>query len=150
MGAEFHALTTDDALRHIPDDGLSAIGGIPMKPDKLIGLRNTARYRQSISLHAPNIEYTPTANKDLLFPFLVLEAKREKGAPGFRAVEMQTAFAIRSLLGLQDGLRRASQDVLQPLVWFLGSQGDLWRLYGATLHRDEIVSRQEKLLKVQR
>jgi hypothetical protein len=127
-------------VKHVPDGGLSRLNGIPMRPDRLVGLKNTTRYRQSALARASDGEYMPTENRNLLLPFLILEAKREKGAPGFRAIEMQTAFPIRSLLNLQDKLKRDSRRVLHPLVWFFGFQGDIWRLYAGTVRQDEIVS----------
>lgn len=87
----------------------------------------------------------------LLFPFLVLEAKSEKGADSFGLIEMQTAFCIRTLLKLQADLHVAVGEQTSclggPLVWFFASKGEEWRLSAAytaskeqTLHYVSFVS----------
>jgi hypothetical protein len=68
----------------------------------------------------------------LLFPFLVLEAKSEASSSGFDAILVQSSFPIRGLLKMQDDLRSNVSDVegaFDPLVWFLASRGDAWRVY---------------------
>ena len=75
----------------------------------------------------------------MLYPFLVLEAKREDDAPGFRSVERQTAFPLRRFLKLQDTLRKASSKSLDPLVWFFAYQGEVWRLYAGTIVDSNLV-----------
>jgi hypothetical protein len=69
----------------------------------------------------------------MLYPFLIIEAKKEYKAPGFRYLEMQTAFPIRRLLKVQEVLRASSGADLDPLVWFFGYQGEEWRLYAGVL-----------------
>ena len=69
----------------------------------------------------------------ILYPFLVLEAKREDDAPGFRSVERQTAFPLRRFLKIQDALQKAGTKNLDPLVWFFAYQGEIWRFYAGTL-----------------
>ena len=70
-----------------------------------------------------------------------MEAKSEKGGPGFEAVQRQSALAIRSCLKLQVDLEMdAGSGLLYPLVWFIGYQGDEWRLYYAVPNGDETVS----------
>jgi hypothetical protein len=68
----------------------------------------------------------------VLYPFLIIEAKSEKGGTGFESIETQTAFPIRTLLKLQKDLSIASGISLKPLVWFLANQGDKWVFYGGT------------------
>lgn len=68
-----------------------------------------------------------------------MEAKREDNAPGFRAVEAQTAFPIRRFLKVQNALRRALSKSLDPLVWFFAYQGEGWRLYAGTLEDSKVV-----------
>jgi hypothetical protein len=68
----------------------------------------------------------------LLFPFLILEAKSES-PDGFHDVQSQTALPIRTLLKLQEDLQAsvtAAEHGSGPLVWFLSSRGDAWRVYG--------------------
>jgi hypothetical protein len=71
----------------------------------------------------------------IVFPFLALEAKSEKGRDGFSDIETQTAFTIRSLLTLQEDLRRAAGEDSEwesgPLVWFLANKGEQWRVAAA-------------------
>lgn len=69
----------------------------------------------------------------LLFPFLLLEAKREKDAEGFQAMELQTAMPIRNALGLQYELTKlleSSRNVLDvpggPLIWFFAFCDEDW------------------------
>ena len=76
----------------------------------------------------------------LLFPFLVLEAKSESSSRGFEAILTQTFFPIRALLQLQDDLRSyvpEGEKAFEPLVWFLASRGDAWRLYCGTVVKGE-------------
>lgn len=72
-------------------------------------------------------------DEPLLFPFLVLEAKSEKSADSFMNIEIQTAFAIRELLMIQDNLRQTAGSIEDqssiPLVWFLSNRGEQWRVY---------------------
>jgi hypothetical protein len=76
---------------------------------------------------------SPFGDGRVLYPFLIIEAKSEKGSTGFESIENQTAFPIRTLLKLQNDLSIASGTSIKPLVWFLANQGDEWRVYGSTL-----------------
>ena len=71
----------------------------------------------------------------LLFPFLILEAKSEKGPDSFNSIEQQTSFPIRTLLRLQEELQKqcSYKPAWQhgPTVWFLAYKGDEWRVSGA-------------------
>jgi hypothetical protein len=78
----------------------------------------------------------------LLFPFLVLEAKSEKGEDGFGSIEMQTALSIRTLVKLQADLQLAageqSTSLGVPLVWFFATKGEHWRVSAAyTTNREQ-------------
>ena len=81
--------------------------------------------------------------ESVLFPFLVLEAKSEKGSDGFGSTQIQTAFAIRRLLILQHDLKsatgRESQWGSGPLVWFLAHRGETWRVAAAYVQVEEDV-----------
>ena len=114
-----------------------------MKPDRVIGLSMNDRYRRYIGSFDVEISHSPVKKAQLMYPFLVLEAKRENGAPGFRSVESQTAFPIRRFLRIQDELQRASENKigLDPLVWFFAFQGEEWRLYSAILDKNKAVVR---------
>lgn len=104
-----------------------------MKPDRVIGLRPPSRIPYDYS-------YFPIIGQRILLPFLVVEAKRESDAPGFRAIQYQTAFPIRRFLKAQLELGLREQSSEPCLVWFLGYQGDQWRLYAATQTKDKVVS----------
>jgi hypothetical protein len=110
-----------------------------MKPDRVIGLNMNNRYRGFVARNPAELTHYPGRNEQLLYPFCIMEAKRERNAPGFRAVEAQTAFPIRRFLLMQLALRDSSGGELDPLVWFLANQGDIWRLYAAVPHRNKIV-----------
>ena len=105
-----------------------------MKPDRVIGLSMNDRYRGHIRSFPVNLSHSPVRKwQHLIYPFLVLEAKRENDAPGFRYVETQTAFPIRRFLRIQDELHTASGVKIVPLVWFFAFQGEEWRLHAAIL-----------------
>ena len=85
-------------------------------------------------------KFSPFKEGFTLYPFLIVEAKSEKGGPGFDSIERQSALAIRTCLRLQVDLASESHEHLRPMVWFLGFQGDEWRLYCAIPKGDETVS----------
>ena len=99
------------------------------------------RYQGYIRSFSVDLSHSPVKKRQLMYPFLVIEAKRENDAPGFRSVEAQTAFPIRRFLRIQDELQRASKIKLDPLVWFFAFQGEEWRLYAAILDDKEMVVR---------
>jgi hypothetical protein len=114
-----------------------SIHNVPRKPDRVVGLKKTRVFASlfDTSTLGDNIRSTPFSESEdpLLFPFLVLEAKREKSTEGFEEIQTQTAFPIRELLQLQEGIRAsASQQTpsAAPLVWFIANRGDSWRVYG--------------------
>jgi len=76
----------------------------------------------------------------VLFPFLVLEAKSETG-DSFDDIEIQTAFAIKKLLDIQLKLQLATGERSQwqsgPLTWFLSNRGDEWRVAAAYVEMQE-------------
>ncbi|KAE9377465.1 hypothetical protein N431DRAFT_500317 [Stipitochalara longipes BDJ] len=127
-----------EAVSHDPQDGLEHFG-VPMKPDRVIGLSMNDRYRGYIGSFDIELSHSPVRKRQLMYPFLVLEAKRENDAPGFRYVEAQTAFPMRRFLRIQDELRRASKVTLDPLVWFFAFQGEEWRLHAAILDDQNVV-----------
>jgi hypothetical protein len=88
------------------------------------------------------IDFTPfeERKRPLMFPFLISEAKTERG-DSFDACERQTAFPIWKLLRLQDELQIRAQQTLSeqggPLVWFFANRGEDWRLYGCYVDTEE-------------
>lgn len=127
-------------MSHDPQDDLEN-SRIPMRPDRVTGLSMTDRYRRYIGSFSVELSHSPVKKMQFIYPFLVLEAKRENDAPGFRSVEAQTAFPIRRFLTIQDELQRASEIELDPLVWFFAFQGEEWRLYSAILDEKKTVVR---------
>ena len=125
------------------------------KPDRIWGLRETKNFKRLLSDTKDEagkyleyrVGYTPFKQKaePLLFPFLILEAKSEKGADAFSSIEAQTVFAIRALLQLQNELKNAAQETClwdnEPLVWFLSNKGEQWRV--AAAHVEEIRGSQQ-------
>lgn len=119
------------------------------QPDRVYGLRRTKRLERLLSwtedkrveaagkMIGESIQSTPFRpdGEPIVFPFLALEAKSEKGRDAFSDIETQTAFTIRSLLTLQEDLRRAAGEDSEwesgPLVWFLANKGEQWRVAAA-------------------
>lgn len=110
----------------------------PRKPDRVYGLQQTKNFDRTmrkisnaiqdrvagatdVTKSRSHIEFTPfeERKRPLMFPFLISEAKTERG-DSFDACERQTAFPIWKLLRLQDELQiRAQQSLSEqggPLV----------------------------------
>jgi len=117
-------------------------------PDRVYGLRETKIFRNVLSspTHVPNVrlvEETVTTSpfrnvgEPLLFPFLILEAKSEKGVDSWSSIEEQTALPIRSLLKVQQDLGQLSYGAdpsrQNALVWFLSYKGEEWRVHGCLI-----------------
>ncbi|KAE8339452.1 hypothetical protein BDV24DRAFT_135985 [Aspergillus arachidicola] len=124
-------------------------------PDRVIGLQCTRNFDNLLSspicsdlanneddIVSDILQATPFQSQadPLLFPFLLLEAKSETSPSGFDAILVQSAFPIYTLLKLQEDLRSSvawtpGGEGFEPLVWFLASRGDLWRVYACHLKR---------------
>lgn len=87
-----------------------------------------------------NPAYFPISGCHIFVPFLVVEAKKENAASGFRAIQHQAAFAIRRLLKAQQDLYQQDPLAEPCLVWFFAHQGDQWRLHAGTLENNQVVS----------
>jgi len=116
------------------------------RPDRIVGFQETRsleRRLDSIAQWLPNAgvtktirettEYTVLNSKggQLLFPFLVIEAKSENGF-GFGVCRRQTALPIWKMLRIQKELQSQSKRNLEyggPLVWYIAYRGKEWRLY---------------------
>ncbi|KAK5994182.1 hypothetical protein PT974_07625 [Cladobotryum mycophilum] len=115
------------------------------RPDRVYGLRRTQRLDRILSMQDKRsgsggkyidetLRTTPfrADGEPILFPFLIMEAKSEKGDNSFTDIEVQTAFAIRELLLLQQELRQSAEVSEDweggPLVWFLSNKGEQWRV----------------------
>ncbi|PVH82411.1 hypothetical protein DL98DRAFT_653163 [Cadophora sp. DSE1049] len=124
----------------------------PRKPDRVYGLQQTKFFAQALQAITATIQdrvteeaeldenlgafqFTPFEERarPLIFPFLISEAKTERG-DSFDACERQTAFPIWTLLRLQEQLQARSEQCLTEqggsLVWFFANRGEEWRLYG--------------------
>jgi hypothetical protein len=131
----------------------------PRKPDRVHGLQQTQYFTKNIQAIVVAIEaramedvgldeslkafqFTPfeERSRPLIFPFLISEAKTERG-DSFEACERQTAFPIFALLRLQERLETASQQRLEEqggsFVWFFANRGEDWRLYACFTEIEE-------------
>ena len=117
-------------------------------PDRIYGLRETKVFEQALNARvqssAPQsmdsklvrdiIRSSPfrPEGDPLLYPFLILEAKSERGQDSFDSIEKQTSFPIRTLLKLQGELQQSCHyhPAWQhgPTVWFLANKGEEWRV----------------------
>jgi hypothetical protein len=107
------------------------------RPDRVFLLSLTDSF---VPYYRLQEEFSPFKEGFTLYPFLIVEAKSEKRGPGFASIERQSALAIRTCLRLQIDLVSQSREILRPRVWFMGFQGDEWRLYCAIPRGDETVS----------
>lgn len=120
------------------------------RPDRIIGLYQTRtierllekpdrRHAFSPKTVGQTIRTTPFRKdrKNVVFPFLVIEAKSETSQSSFSDIDMQTAFVIRELVALQEQLERAASGLghakwdAAPLVWYISYRGEQWRLHAA-------------------
>jgi len=133
----------------IHEESLQSMMPKKEEPDRVYGLRTTKRLERLLlytedkrpssggKFIGESIRTSPFRpdGEPVVFPFLVLEAKSEKGRNGFSDIEFQTAFSIRALLKLQEDLRKAAGDESEwetgPLVWFLANKGEQWRVAAA-------------------
>lgn len=104
------------------------------QPDLTFGLRRTTAIKELIkSPSRRDLRHSPFEQHNCLYPFLVIEAKSEKGGPGFESIENQSAFPLQTMVKLQNDLKIQSDCDMNPLVWFLANQGDEWRVYASIL-----------------
>ena len=119
------------------------------KPDRVFGLEKTTMFDKYVSAKEnENLRHSPFVDGRILYPFLIIEAKSEKGSPGFDSIESQTAFPIRTLLQLQDKLALHTGIAINPLLWFLANQGDEWRVYAAVVDNSRFVGNPVEELKI--
>ncbi|KAI9653940.1 MAG: hypothetical protein M1831_005625 [Alyxoria varia] len=118
------------------------------KPDRVYGLKSTKVFhklldrldQQSVvgddGASMPRLSPFREPENDILFPFLVLEAKSARSSDDFQHMQAQSAFTIRTLLQIQEGLadiRGSGMLYTFPLVWFLCNRGDLWKVSAAVV-----------------
>jgi hypothetical protein len=112
----------DAKILHATDDDLQDIS-ISMNPDRVMGLRAPSNIPH-------NEDLCPIAGRrQIMLPFLVIEAKKEDGGPGFQAMQFQTAFPIRRFLLAQTNFKRSDASCEPSIVWFFAYQGEQWRLH---------------------
>lgn len=143
-------------VRYDKDDPISGALPAEQKPDRVFGFRKTSRFRRLLDEEMSDPKFEGQELRDtlecspfhemrdqVLFPFLVLEAKSETG-DSFDDIEIQTAFAIKKLLDIQHKLHQKtgakSQWQSGPLVWFLSNRGHDWRIAAACVdvHDDTV------------
>jgi hypothetical protein len=128
------------------------------EPDRIHGLQRTTMFEkllQEVYSHEESEHSRPRSieevlqvsiNPDnggdpLLFPFLLLEAKGEKGPENFEHMEIQTSFPIKHALKLQYDLLKTRGNTMDvpggPLIWFLANRGEDWRVYAAFVHEED-------------
>ena len=133
--------TVEEFVEYDPSDDLEKHHVPRRKPDAVFGLARAPSldvYARAQSLEG--LRHSPFSKIDLLYPFLICEAKSEGRGPGFESIELQTAFPIRTCLKLQEDLRERSGVQMNPLVWFLSYQGDEWRVAACIIHAQQYVS----------
>ncbi|KAK5447859.1 hypothetical protein LTS15_009358 [Exophiala xenobiotica] len=138
---------SDEPVKYLEDDPIFGALPLEQKPDRVFGFRKTSRFGRLLDKAVSDLRFEGKELRDVLecspfnemrdqviFPFLVLEAKSETG-DSFDDVEVQTAFAIKKLLDIQLKLQSATGERSQwrsgPLVWFLSNRGDDWRVAAA-------------------
>lgn len=129
---------TDLPITPDPKISKEKVTGIPMKPDLVMGLTMMDRCRQYLASTPRDLTPCPIEGVHLMYPFMMFEAKREEDSNGFRDIEMQSAFALYRVLKIQDDLRKRYAHH-EPLVWFFGSHGEEWRLYGCVMEENKTV-----------
>ena len=113
----------------------SADSRLPARePDRVIGLQHGNVFDRLLYRLPHDFANSPFRTETPIFPFLIAEAKSEKGGQGWDAIERQSAFPIRSLLKIQASmmLHLHRSYSINPLVWFLAWEGAEWRVYAAT------------------
>ncbi|KAL2811731.1 hypothetical protein BDW59DRAFT_155482 [Aspergillus cavernicola] len=114
------------------------------RPDRVYGLRVTRIFNHYLSrimdtgqTVEESVRTTPfkPATDPLIFPFLLLEAKSDSAKDRFEDGMVQSAPPIQALLQLQEGLKSNApgDSRFAPLVWYLASRGDEWRVDPAQL-----------------
>jgi hypothetical protein len=81
--ALFHTEVSEEVL-HSAEDDLQVFQHlrISMKPDRMIGLNTNDRYRELIASNPSELAHYPGKSQQLLYPFCIMEAKKERKAPG--------------------------------------------------------------------
>jgi hypothetical protein len=131
---------------------------IELKPDRIVGFAATSSLKELLQrsyAHGTFEDSQRPTLKELLktsinrekggevlhFPFLILEAKAEKGSDGFKSIEVKTALPIMQALNCQYELMKIPGNTAEvpggPLVWFFANRGEHWRVYAAYIIENE-------------
>jgi hypothetical protein len=99
-------------------------------------ISKAATSKAATSKAAKSEAATSKARKPLLFPFLLLESKKETSDTDDYDTFLQSAFPIRTFLKLQNELRFCAGKKSQwgtggPFMWYLSHKGPLWEVAGA-------------------
>jgi hypothetical protein len=139
--------------RTVPNTGKP----IELKPDRIVGMAATSNLKQLLQrpyAHGTLQDSQRPILKDLFkagldaktggvlhFPFLVLEAKSEKGSDGYKSIEVKNALPIMHALNCQYKLMKIPGNTVEvpggPLVWSFANRGEHWRVYAAYIIEDE-------------
>ncbi|RYP66853.1 hypothetical protein DL771_007575 [Monosporascus sp. 5C6A] len=143
----------DETVRHEATIA-KKLGKKIQKPDAIFGLRQTrnienllhdtrklqvgqpvqtnAKQLHEVLRPSPIDQPLEQSGDELLYPFLVLEAKSSTSDCDWYSIQLQTAFPIRTFLQTQHRLRTAAGSQTQsqsaPLVWFFANRGEDWRV----------------------
>jgi hypothetical protein len=141
---------SDRAEEIVLHDGILLFESPKQEPDRIFGLQETKSFQAALDaeylyrdrltesgkLVRDNVRFSPFPERGgnpLLYPFLIYEAKSEKGRDNFDSAEVQTALPIRTLLKLQSDLQKKQGNHMEwrsgPLVWFFSNKGEAWRVY---------------------
>lgn len=106
------------------------------QPDAVYGLRRTERFEELLQgPQDPNARITIYDNNEIIFPFLILEAKAETSTDNLHTIENQVGLAISEMLNIQSRLfestGRLDYEDTGPIVWFIATKGDLWKIHVA-------------------
>src|SRR5947199_1152220 len=110
---------SDTFVEYDPRDGLEKRGLQKRKPDRVFGLSRT----KSLDCYSKvgsvkGLRHSPFPDADMLYPFLILEAKSEGRGPGFESIETQQRFPS----GPASSSKRTSDDrAVVPWILLFGS-----------------------------
>ncbi|KIW19326.1 hypothetical protein PV08_03620 [Exophiala spinifera] len=108
------------------------------RPDRVIGLYPTRTFKRLLPSLKKN--YSPYKKKDVVYPFIVVEAKaaENNGNASFGSMLRQTAFVVRTCMRLQQNMQAETGREHQCLVWDFLILGEEWRLYAAVPEGDGV------------
>ena len=137
---------------YLPDKDVSNSDIVRKEPDRIHGLQTTKKFQQLLQQRCDTASLSGSqpsqrlgdilqtscnpdnGGRNLLYPFLVMEAKSGKGGSNFDDIEVQTALPMRNSLVVQQNLQQIVPERVKvpggPLAWFFANVGETWRVYG--------------------